>query len=214
MTIAGDGHTDHRYHAWAERISSSNVYCYVECVELPCFSDPMTLGIVKSAHRKLRMRRPGPAQDLSTALRAVAEINRIIAATDTKVGLLLTANGFALTGLIASTRTHTTVLTCALSIALGISLLVCMVYMASTLRPDLRSAGAGNWFSFPSFPTEINRRPSTAVLADHAWREAAILADVARRKYRRFAVALRWSSVSLIMFVVWFIASSLSGLGA
>ncbi|MBF6351905.1 MULTISPECIES: hypothetical protein [Nocardia] len=158
------------------------------------------------------MRRPGAAQDLSTALRTISEVNRIIAATDTKVGLLLTANGFALTGLIAGGRTHTAVLSSVLGIALGISLLVCMVYMAATLKPDLRGAGPGNWFSFPSFPAATDRRPSTAALADHAWREAAILADVARRKYRRFAVALRWSSVSLIVFVVWFIASSLSGI--
>ncbi|WP_280415071.1 hypothetical protein [Nocardia carnea] len=160
------------------------------------------------------MLRPSPAQDLSAALRTVSEVNRIIAATDTKVGLLLTANGFALTGLVAGGRTHTTLIASVLGIALGISLLVCMVYMAATLKPDLRSAGPGNWFSFPSFPTETQRRPSTAVLADHAWREAAILADVARRKYRRFAVALRWSSVSLIMFVVWFVASSLTSIGA
>ncbi|MFI9536888.1 hypothetical protein ACIG56_27015 [Nocardia fusca] len=174
----------------------------------------MAFEIVKSAHRKLRMRRPGPAQDLSAALRTVSEVNRVIAATDTKVGLLLTANGFALTGLIAGSRTHTNLLTSGLGIALGISVLVCMVYMAAALRPDLRGAGTGNWFSFPSFPAEIGRRPSTAALADHAWREASLLADVARRKYRRFALALRWSSVSLIMFVVWFIASSLSGTGA
>lgn len=159
------------------------------------------------------MGRLGPAEDLSTGLRTVSEINRVIAATDTKVGLLLTANGFALTGLIAASRMHTTVLTCVVAATLGVSLLVCMLYLAATLRPNLRGAGAGNWFSFPTFPTEIDRRPSVAVLADHAWREAAVLAEVARGKYRRFAVALRWSAVSLIAFVVWFIVSSLSGIG-
>ncbi|WP_067990908.1 hypothetical protein [Nocardia pseudobrasiliensis] len=143
----------------------------------------------------------------------MSEFNRVITAADTKVGLLLTANGFALTGLIAATRTHPTVLTCVAAATLGASLLVCMLYLAATLRPDLRGAGAGNWFSFPTFPTEIDERPSAAVLADHAWRETAMLAEIARSKYRRFAVALRWSAVSLIAFVVWFIVSSLSGLG-
>ncbi|MBY8863814.1 hypothetical protein K7711_45640 [Nocardia sp. CA2R105] len=159
------------------------------------------------------MGRLGPAEDLSTALRTVSEINRVIAATDTKVGLLLTANGFALTGLVAASHPHATVLTCVVAAILGVSLLVCMLYLAATLRPDLRGAGAGNWFSFPTFPTEIHRRPSVAVLADHAWREAAVLAEVARGKYRRFVVALRWSAVSLIVFVVWFVVSSVPGVG-
>ncbi|MFI5784023.1 hypothetical protein [Nocardia sp. NPDC051570] len=169
--------------------------------------------MVKTARRKLRLGRLGSADDLSTALRTVSEFNRVIAATDTKVGLLLTANGFALTGLIAASRTHTTVLTCVVAATLGVSLLVCMLYLAATLRPNLRGADAGNWFSFPTFPTEIDSRPSAAVLADHAWREAALLAEIACGKYRRFAVALRWSAVSLIAFVVWFIVSSLPGLG-
>lgn len=159
------------------------------------------------------MGRLGPAEDLSTALRTVSEINRVIGAADAKVGLLLTANGFALTGLIADSRAHTAVLARVVASALGVSLLVCMVYLAATLRPNLRGAGFGNWFSFPTFPTEIDRRPSAAVLADHAWREAAVLAEVARGKYRRFAVALRWSAVSLIAFVAWLIVSSLSGFG-
>ncbi|PPJ23693.1 hypothetical protein C5E45_27585 [Nocardia nova] len=127
--------------------------------------------------------------------------------------MLLTANGFALTGLITASRTHTTVLTCVVAATLGVSLLACMWYLAATLRPDLRSAGAGNWFSFPNFPAEIGSRPSVAVLADHAWQQAAVLAEIARGKYRRFAVALRWSGVTLIAFVAWFIVSSLSGLG-
>ncbi|MBF6090778.1 hypothetical protein [Nocardia cyriacigeorgica] len=142
----------------------------------------------------------------------MSEINRLIAATDTKVGLLLTANGFALTGLIATFRTHTTMITSVVSIILGLSLLVCMVYIAATLRPDLRGAGAGNWFSFPNFPTETEQRPNVAVLADYAWQEAAALAEIARGKYRRFGVALKWSAVSLTAFVPWFITMSLSGI--
>ncbi|MQY17194.1 hypothetical protein [Nocardia macrotermitis] len=159
------------------------------------------------------MGRLAAAEDLSTALRTVSEINRVIAAADVKVGLLLTANGFALTGLVATARTHTTVLTCAIGVVLAVSLLVCMAYLAATLRPDLRGAGAGNWFSFPTFPTETDRRPDVAVLADQAWREAAVLAEVARGKYRRFVVALRWSAVSSVVFVGWFVVSSVSGVG-
>lgn len=166
--------------------------------------------MVKTVRSRLRMRRLDPSEDLSAALRMISEINRVIAATDTKVGLLLTANGFALTGVIATSHSHTTVLTGVVAGALAVSLLVCVVYLAATLRPNLRGAGVGNWFSFPTFPAETDQRPRVAVLADHAWREAAVLAEIARSKYRRFGVALRWSAVSLIAFVIWFAVSSLS----
>ncbi|MFI6366760.1 Pycsar system effector family protein [Nocardia sp. NPDC050630] len=131
-------------------------------------------------------------------------------AADTKVGMLLTANGFALTGLISASRARKTVAVYTVATALEVVLLVCMVYLAATLWPSLRGAGAGNWFSFPTFPSEIDRRPTESVLADHAWRQAAVLAGIARRKYRRFGIALRWSAVSLVVFLIWFTLSLLS----
>ncbi|MQY29193.1 hypothetical protein [Nocardia aurantia] len=154
-------------------------------------------------------RRLAPADDLAAALRTISEINRIIMAADAKVGLLLTVNGFVLTGLISTPRARATVPATAMTAVLEVVLLVCMVYLAATLWPNLRGAGPGNWFGFPSLPPEILRRPVVPALADDAWRQAALLAGIARRKYRRFAVALRWSAASVVLFLVWFPASLL-----
>ncbi|WP_336081111.1 hypothetical protein [Nocardia sp. SSK8] len=152
-------------------------------------------------------RRLGRVDDLNTALRTISEFNRVILAADTKAGLLLTANGFALTGLVTVGRSNMSVASGAVAIVLSTSLIVCMGYLGVTLRPDLRGAGAGNWFCFLTFPGESSRRPPAPALADHAWRQAGALAEIARRKYRRFAVALRWSAVSVVVFVVWFLAT-------
>ncbi|MGW2661495.1 Pycsar system effector family protein [Nocardia tengchongensis] len=187
--------------------SALSVYSYMEMVVAQWCSVHMKPGTAKKARSRFRMDRLGPSEDLTTGLQTVSEINRVIAAVDVKVGLLLTANGIELTGLIAASHTQTTGLACVATAIPAMSLLVCMLYLAFTLRPNLRGAGAGNWFSFPSFPTEIDQRPGVATLADQAWREAATLAEVARGKYRRFQVALRCSAVSLIAFVVWFTAS-------
>lgn len=158
----------------------------------------------------IHVRRLGRVDDLNTALRTVSEFNRIILAADTKAGLLLTANGFALTGLVTVGRTAVSTASGAVAIALSTSLIVCMGYLAATLRPDLRGAGAGNWFCFLTFPEESSKRPPAPALADHAWRQAGALAEIAKRKYRRFTVALRWSAVSVVMFVVW-LSSTLWG---
>ncbi|MFI6173299.1 Pycsar system effector family protein [Nocardia sp. NPDC051052] len=155
---------------------------------------------------KIRTSRRRQADDLNAALCAVSEFNRIIVAADTKVGFLLTTNGFALMGLVTSTRTSRNVLVSVIATVLEIVLLVCMGYLAATLRPSLQSAGTTNWFSFPSFPVETNERPAEPLLADQAWRQAATLAQIARRKYRRFRVALRWSALSLVVFLCWFTA--------
>ncbi|MBF5000269.1 hypothetical protein IRT45_24290 [Nocardia sp. BSTN01] len=153
---------------------------------------------------EIRRRRLGAAEDLEAALHAVSEFNRTITAADTKLGLLLTANGFALTGLVSAGRTPTDQATGVMAIVLEALLLICMCYLAAALRPTLSEAGPGNWFSFPTFPAEGGERPVVSVLADHAWRQAAVLAAIARRKYRRLAVALRWSALSLTAFLAWF----------
>ncbi|WP_278263548.1 hypothetical protein [Nocardia sp. AG03] len=152
-------------------------------------------------------KRLGRVDDLNTALRTISEFNRVILAADTKAGLLLTANGFALTGLVTVGRTGMSATSGAVAIVLSTSLIVCMGYLGVTLRPDLRGAGAGNWFCFLTFPEEGSNRPPAPALADHAWRQAGALAEIARRKYRRFAVALRWSAVSVVVFVVWLLAT-------
>lgn len=147
---------------------------------------------------------------MNTALRTISEFNRIITAADTKSGLLLTADGFALTGLIAVGRTPMNIILRIMAIALAISLIVCMGYLAATMSPRLHEAGHGNWFCFPSFPSDTNTRPNAYVLADHAWRQVGVLAEIGRRKYRRLGVALRWSAVSLVLFFAWFAAALLN----
>ncbi len=151
-----------------------------------------------------------PVDDLNTALRTVAEFNRVILAADTKTGLLLTANGFALTGLVTVTRRPMSTVLVMLAIGLAMSLIVCMGYLAATLRPRLGSACPGNWFCFPSFPIDVACRPTAPTLADQAWLQAGTLAEIARHKYRRFGVALRWTAISLVVFLAWFTATVLS----
>ncbi|WP_330254548.1 hypothetical protein OG874_08390 [Nocardia sp. NBC_00565] len=154
--------------------------------------------------------RLSPVDDLNTALRTVAEFNRVILAADTKAGLLLTANGFALTGLVTTNRTSMSTALVVMAIGLAVSLIVCMGYLAATLRPRLGSAGPGNWFCFPSFPTDVSGRPKAPTLADQAWQQAGTLAEIAQHKYRRFGVALRWTAISLVVFLAWFTAALLS----
>ncbi|MFE3053934.1 hypothetical protein [Nocardia sp. NPDC059239] len=151
-----------------------------------------------------RTTRLEPVNDLDAALRTISEFNRILIAADTKVGLLLTANGFALMGLVSSHPKPVNLAIYMTATALELSLIVCMGYLAATLRPNLRSSGAGNWFGFPTFPAEAGKRPAAPELADYAWRQAAALAEIAQRKYRRFGVALRWSVISLIIFLIWY----------
>ncbi|GAB0107430.1 hypothetical protein JMUB6875_64240 [Nocardia sp. JMUB6875] len=119
---------------------------------------------------------------------------------------MLTANGFALMGLVTSSRTPSNLLVSVIATVLEIVLLVCMGYLAATLRPSLQGSGAVNWFSFPTFPVETDTRPPEPMLADQAWQQAAMLAQIAQRKYRRFIIALRWSAFSLFMFLCWFTA--------
>ncbi|WP_280396124.1 hypothetical protein [Nocardia brasiliensis] len=145
-----------------------------------------------------------PADDLDTALRTISEFNRVVSAADTKIGLLLTANGFALMGLVTASRMPMNWAIGASGMVLELVVLVCMGYLATALRPDLRGAGAGNWFCFPTFPTEVAERPTLPMLADHGWQQAAALAEIARHKYQRFAVALRWSALTLVVFLMWF----------
>lgn len=145
-----------------------------------------------------------PADDLDAALHTVSEFSRTVAAADTKIGLLLTANGFALMGLVTASRMSLNLAIATMGTMLEVIVLVCMGYLATALRPNLRGAGAGNWFCFPTFPTEVGERPILPVLADHAWRQAATLAEIAQAKYRKFEVALRWSAISLVVFLVWF----------
>ncbi len=152
----------------------------------------------------IRTKHLAPLDDLNTALRTISEFNRVILAADTKAGLLLTANGFALTGLVTTARTSMNIALVVMAIGLAVSLIVCMGYLAATLRPRLDGAGAGNWFSFPTFPVEVIRRPMTPALADQAWSQAGALAEIARHKYHRFGVALRWTAISLIVFLAWF----------
>ncbi|MFE7719704.1 Pycsar system effector family protein [Nocardia rhizosphaerihabitans] len=172
---------------------------YLEILSGRCCADRM-----KILTRQLR-----PVDDLNTALRTISEFNRIITAADTKSGLLLTADGFALTGLIAAGRTPMNAALAGVAIALAVSLIVCMGYLAATMSPRLRDAGAGNWFCFPTFPTDTDERPTAPVLADHAWRQVGVLAEIAQRKYRRLGVALRWSAISLVLFFAWFAAALL-----
>lgn len=155
-------------------------------------------------------KRLSPLDDLNTALRTISEFNRVILAADTKAGLLLTANGFALTGLVTTARTSMSIVLVVMAIGLAVSLIVCMGYLAATLRPRLGGAGAGNWFCFPTFPVEVRARPMTPVLADQAWWQAGALAEIAQHKYHRFGVALRWTAVSLVVFLVWFTVTLLS----
>ncbi|MCU1647303.1 MAG: hypothetical protein JWN03_7578 [Nocardia sp.] len=154
--------------------------------------------------------RLSPVDDLNTALRTVAEFNRVILAADTKAGLLLTANGFALTGLVTTARTSMSTALVVMAIGLAVSLLVCMGYLAATLRPRLSSAGPGNWFCFPSFPADVSDRPTAPTLADQAWQQTGALAEIAQHKYRRFGVALRWTAISLVVFLAWFTVALLS----
>ncbi|MGS2805888.1 hypothetical protein [Nocardia sp. MW-W600-9] len=166
---------------------------------LELISERCCAGRMKICTKRLR-----PVDDLNTALRTISEFNRIIAAADTKSGLLLTADGFALTGLIAAGRTQMNAALGGTAIVLAVGLIVCMGYLAATLSPSIRSTGAGNWFSFPSFPLAADERPTGPVLADHAWQQVSVLAAIAQRKYRRLRVALRWSAISLVLFFVWF----------
>ncbi|RDI53955.1 hypothetical protein [Nocardia mexicana] len=154
----------------------------------------------------IRTKQLGPADDLDSALRTISEFSRVIVAADTKLGLLLTANGFALMGLVTAGRRPMNVVMSSMATVLEMLLIVCMGYLAVTLRPSLRGAGAGNWFCFPTFPAELSARPAVPVLADHAWRQAAVLAEIAQHKYRRFGLALRWSAITLVVFLVWFTA--------
>ncbi|MFE6923770.1 hypothetical protein ACFVAV_22285 [Nocardia sp. NPDC057663] len=152
----------------------------------------------------IHTKRLSPLDDLNTALRTISEFNRVILAADTKAGLLLTANGFALTGLVTTARTSMNTVLVVMAIGLAVSLIVCMGYLAATLRPRLGGSGTGNWFCFPSFPVEADDRPRTPVLADQAWWQAGALAEIAQHKYHRFAVALRWTAISLVLFLAWF----------
>lgn len=152
----------------------------------------------------IRSKSLAPLDDLNTALRTISEFNRVILAADTKAGLLLTANGFAVTGLVTTTRSSMNIALVVTAIGLAVSLIVCMGYLGATLRPRLGSAGAGNWFCFPTFPSEADVRPTTPVLADQAWWQASALAEIARHKYHRFGVALRWTAISLVVFLAWF----------
>ncbi|MFC9997135.1 hypothetical protein [Nocardia sp. NPDC127526] len=155
-----------------------------------------------------------PTDDLDAALRTISEFNRIIGAADTKIGFLLTANGFGLMGLVTAGRTPTHLAITIMGIALEVTIFSCMCYLAMALRPNLYSAGAGNWFCFPTFPIEVSQRPTPAVLADYAWQQTAALAAITQRKYRRFEVALRWSAFSLVIFLIWFAISLLRATSA
>jgi hypothetical protein len=151
-----------------------------------------------------------PAEgDLDLSLRMISELNRTIAAADTKAGLLLTAIGFALTGLVAAVRGG--------GFAAGgwpldlmvvlvvVPLVVCVGYLTATVRPVLSAGGAPSWFSFPMFPalpgSRPPERPGAAVLAEQAWRQVATLAMIARRKHRAFALALHWGTGGLVTFL-------------
>lgn len=152
--------------------------------------------------------RLSPAEDLDLAVRSIGELNRTIAAADTKAGLLLTATGFLLSGLVAVTRTPSPQcwLTAIGVVPVLLALLMCAGFLVSTLRPTLRGANEANWFSFPDFPTAVSHRPDLRDLADQAWRQVALLTAIARRKHRAVAVAVGWGGTCLAAFLFWLAA--------
>lgn len=148
-------------------------------------------------------------EDLDLSLRMITELNRMIVAADTKAGLLLTAVGFALSGLFTAVRiggSRQPIDLVALLVVIPVG--ACVGYLSATVRPTLGGGAASNWFSFPAFPAlpggQLPARPGAAELAEQAWRQAAMLAMIARRKHRAFTLALRWGTGSVLAFLAWF----------
>jgi hypothetical protein len=150
-------------------------------------------------------------EDLDLSLRMITELNRTIVAADTKAGLLLTAVGFALSGLFTAVRLGggagwQPINLVALLVVIPVG--ACVGYLSATVRPTLAGSAASSWFSFPAFPAlpggRLPARPDAAVLAEQAWRQAAMLAMIARRKHRAFTLALRWGTGSVLAFLAWF----------
>jgi hypothetical protein len=147
-----------------------------------------------------------PDRDLDLALTTAAEMNRMIAGADAKAGLVLAAQGVALAGIASALRAGPPLPAVVELVAVGVIVLagISVILLVACVWPRTHGSGAA-WFAFPALGLGAVSapRPGAAELAEQAWAQAGVLAEIARRKYRWFRAALLSGAVGLAAFTTW-----------
>lgn len=152
-------------------------------------------------------------EELEIALRAANGFTVSISQADTKAGLLVPVLAMAFGGLYSQAAALRAVLmagslrsaaAAVLLVVLLVGVLVALVFLAATLTPRTPPpAGRANVFAFPAFPhvRRVRDPAETAELRTQAWRQAETLAQIARTKFRRLRIAIRFTCIALLACV-------------